>query len=357
MGIFKKLKNLVSGLSGAKHVEKAERRVENLSGAARLRDATRQAELYTHRPTPASPTPQAPRPRRPVAPPEPVMAEPPRRGSSSGIIDVGVGRLGSLFGGVTAFFGGRRRKPNVAEDEEAIKKALEELEEEENNKKKKTDPPLGPGGSPPPTPPGTPPGGGLPPDWEDGVFPGDNAQRWIDSGEFEAVEGSSNVYAIAYNKVDQTILIQFKEWEPGRSWILSNSAGPCYRYFNQSEADARDLYYNISKGIWIWDNLRVRGGSGWASQAEYELISTRSGYIPRQAWGRTDSDIGYFVPRKFGNMYSTLDAALAPAASEYMVRRLREMYGRGYKDYLEGRPDDGTSGINRGLPNDGKPRR
>ena len=349
MGFFGDIKRLISGLAGAKHVERAERKANNTQGAARLRNAMRQADVYSSQASKSvkqSESTYSDRPRKQKTP-EPVPS--PKRHVPKGIsriVDIGATRVSSLLGSITSFLRNGDSGETIA-DEEILLHEADKARQKANEEKKTSSsgvrsvrdlvPPPGTGWSLPPIPPRVPPGGGPP-------F-GDDAQRWIDSGEWHEVE-SSNVYAIAYEKDKQAILVQFLNWEPG-CWNLLNEPGAIYRYRNQNEAAARSFYENASKGVWIWDNLRVRSkedGIGWGSRAGYELVGVANEYIPRKALS-----FGYFGQREHNGQYSTLESGIALNPQWYAFRREYEALGF--------RPDRGTDGINRARPDDGKPRR
>lgn len=75
-------------------------------------------------------------------------------------------------------------------------------------------------------------------------FTGD-FELWLRTGQWETVS-STNVVAIGYDAAQQLIRIRYKN---GEQWEY----GP----FNEDMA--RRLYLTGSKGIWVWDYIKVRG--------------------------------------------------------------------------------------------------
>jgi hypothetical protein len=72
------------------------------------------------------------------------------------------------------------------------------------------------------------------------------AQDWAFSGEFFSDFESSNVRAISYDHADRVLAV---EYDGGRRQY----------YSPVTLAQAMELYEAPSKGIWLWDNIRVRG--------------------------------------------------------------------------------------------------
>jgi hypothetical protein len=104
---------------------------------------------------------------------------------------------------------------------------------------------------PPPPPVYTPPPPTVPPEYEsepeEESKPYDPIESFIHRGEIMYVYHlSSNVGSIQYSKEDEQMTIQYK-------W------GGVYLYNNISPTEAYSMVVAASKGIWVWDNLRVRG--------------------------------------------------------------------------------------------------
>lgn len=66
---------------------------------------------------------------------------------------------------------------------------------------------------------------------------------------------SSNVYAVVYDRRGDELYIQYL----GGKGRKRSGPGRWYAYRNVSRSEALEIYGAISKGIWIWDALRVRG--------------------------------------------------------------------------------------------------
>lgn len=64
--------------------------------------------------------------------------------------------------------------------------------------------------------------------------------EWV--GDFP----SSNVHSFSWDRKLERLYIQFHD-------------GSVYEYYECSEREAISLYNAVSKGTWIWDNLRIRG--------------------------------------------------------------------------------------------------
>jgi hypothetical protein len=72
------------------------------------------------------------------------------------------------------------------------------------------------------------------------------AQDWANSGEFFSDFESSNVRAISYDRAGRTLAVEYRD---GARWY----------YSPVSLAEAVGLYEAPSKGVYIWDNIRIRG--------------------------------------------------------------------------------------------------
>lgn len=72
-----------------------------------------------------------------------------------------------------------------------------------------------------------------------------DVERFV-NGEEAIMADSTNVYSLFYRPDYQSLQIEF----------LNNSI---YLYSNVTEAEAEDVALAMSKGMWIWDELRIRG--------------------------------------------------------------------------------------------------
>ncbi len=69
---------------------------------------------------------------------------------------------------------------------------------------------------------------------------------------------SSNVYAIVYDRIKSILHIQFM----GGTGRKRSGPGKWVAYLDVSISDAKEFYNGSSKGIKVWDLLRVRGTQG-----------------------------------------------------------------------------------------------
>ena len=193
----------------------------------------------------------------------------------------------------------------------------------------------------PPSPP--PPGDGPPPPFPEPPGGGDDVDEWLHSGRVKIVDGSSNVYAISYDIIQQALYIQYKHWEPGMDWMNHEGPGATYAYAGVDENEAYEFYKSASKGGWVWDRLRVHGSWG-GHQKPMSLMKVESGYVPRQSFGknwwdnRTDSEFSATLPPK---------RAIPLAKFAYWRRQLEKKKNNASPD--RGKPD-------RGTPDNGRPR-
>lgn len=115
---------------------------------------------------------------------------------------------------------------------------------------------------------------------------------------------SSNVHSIGYDESNGTLMVRYLapvlSKGPGGVKIIgkSNSAGPLYHYFDVPPKLWKSFQTASSKGVWVWDNLRIRGTVA-GHKYDYRLVSGTVGssgfrqtYIPRRATGKG------FVSRK-----------------------------------------------------------
>jgi len=120
----------------------------------------------------------------------------------------------------------------------------------------------------------------------------DPRREWLYQGKFEKVT-SSNVYAIAYDLASRALFVQYRFWAPGET---RTGPGPIYRYEDVAPKLALDAYDAISKGVWIWDKLRIRGSVA-GHQVPYQLFHIVGEYVPRKATFLYGGE--WYVPRDF----------------------------------------------------------
>jgi hypothetical protein len=88
-------------------------------------------------------------------------------------------------------------------------------------------------------------GQGVPPELGSIVASSDPSTQFIREGKWFHVN-SSNVLRIMYDREEEKLWVHYKSGAP-------------YWYYPVQEVDALDMFIAGSKGIWVWDNLRVRG--------------------------------------------------------------------------------------------------
>lgn len=81
---------------------------------------------------------------------------------------------------------------------------------------------------------------------------------------------SSNVYAVVYDRTRFTLYVQY---------LRKKNPGPWYQYKQVDLSEAKTVYNAISKGIWVWSNLRVRG-SQTQNKKPTTKVSGPPGYLP-----------------------------------------------------------------------------
>lgn len=175
---------------------------------------------------------------------------------------------------------------------------------------------------------------------------GEDSAQWIASGRFKTVQGSDNVYAIAYDLQTSSLFVQYKHWAPGMPFGSQSGPGPVYEYKNVSIAEAHAIFRAKSVNEWLWDNVRQRGTWG-GHRKPYRLLAISAGYLPRKAtWGNDGRE--WFIRR-----YMT-SASGADIHSQLPDRPAPPMGYDGKPDWSAYRPYRGRP--NRGRPNDGRPR-
>ena len=100
------------------------------------------------------------------------------------------------------------------------------------------------------------------------------------SGRFVRVPNSSNVYEFGYDIDNHYLYVRYQEpHEHG----TKAGPGPLYRYTAVQPYQFITLYNAGSKGIWVWDNLRIRGTIS-GHQHGWELVGVMEGQmVPRRA--------------------------------------------------------------------------
>ncbi|GAB4143800.1 KTSC domain-containing protein [Thermopirellula anaerolimosa] len=121
----------------------------------------------------------------------------------------------------------------------------------------------------------------LPAPPELGNIPADHP-LW--SGEFVAVNQSSNVHSAAYDYREAALYVRFHEKEYNKDvgdWVPVGP-GPIYAYYNVPPSMFLDLLETRSPGNWVWDHLRIRGTVS-GHRFDYRLVAISGTYVPRKA--------------------------------------------------------------------------
>ncbi|MDO5749551.1 MAG: hypothetical protein Q4Q42_07945, partial [Planctomycetia bacterium] len=183
------------------------------------------------------------------------------------------------------------------------------------------------------------------------------ASEWIASGEWFRITAfvTQNVYAIKYDVRNASLYVQYKHWDPSMpvrfGGNAGNGPGPIYEYSNVSIKEAKDAFTSPDIGVWIWDNIRVRGT--WSGHLKpNRLVSISHGYLPRKAVLNYKGRPGeWFVPRarwdkKSNRVVMVSQLPLAPAFMLMDYSYVKNLPKRGTPD--RGKPFDGR-------PNTGRP--
>lgn len=153
------------------------------------------------------------------------------------------------------------------------------------------------------------------------------------TGEMIDVQ-SSNVHSIGFdynwdNPSKSTLKVRFLQGKKD-----AKHPGPLYFYYDVRPQVFEAFRKAISKGKFVWDELRIRG-TVTGHQYRYQLAGISRGYVPRQA-------------KKYG-------------PNQYFVRRqFQGVRGGQSRDFESELPDQrvGTyRPANRGTPNRGRPKR
>lgn len=84
---------------------------------------------------------------------------------------------------------------------------------------------------------------------------------------------SSNVHSIGYDYDAQTLYVRY---------LRDGAMGSLYGYSHVQLEKFLALESAPSKGIWMWDNVRIRGT--WSGHRhDYRLVAIRDNYVPRKA--------------------------------------------------------------------------
>lgn len=171
--------------------------------------------------------------------------------------------------------------------------------------------------------------------------PRDSADEWIATGFYRLIQGDGNVYAAKYDLQEGKLYVQYKHWDPSMELGTQDGPGPVYEYSDVTPAEARAFYNAPDAGVWLWDNVRVRGS--WALHRKpYKIVAISRGYLPRKAvHNYRGSGEEWFVPRSAWGPNGRAVASQLPLAPAPPLS-------------YDGVPLRGTP--NRGRPNNGRPK-
>ena len=172
--------------------------------------------------------------------------------------------------------------------------------------------------------------------------PRDSADEWIATGYYRLIQSEGTVYAARYDLQTGKLYVQYKHWDPSMELGTQQGPGPVYEYSDVSPAEARAFYNAPSAGVWLWDNVRIRGS--WAlHQKPYRIVAISRGYLPRKAvHDYKGSGQEWFVPRSAWGPNGRAVASQLPLAPAPPIS-------------YDGTPMRGTP--NRGRPNNGRPKK
>lgn len=160
----------------------------------------------------------------------------------------------------------------------------------------------------------------------------------IVTGEMVRTPGSSNVYAYGYNIEEGALYVRFRaNAAPGSKGKKPNAPGSLYRYSNVPERIFLSMLRAPSKGVFIWDNIRIRGTLS-GHRYDYQLTGITGGYVPRKA---TMTPKGESYIRRTIRDPSNPHRMLESQLSNQLIRPL-----------VPGAPNRGVP--NRGTPNRGR---
>lgn len=148
---------------------------------------------------------------------------------------------------------------------------------------------------------------------------------------------SSNVWSFGYDVDASTLYVRYRSGPQ-----FGNAAGSLYAYSNVQPEKFLAMYDAPSKGIWLWDNVRIRGT--WSGHRhDYRLVAIRNDYVPRKA---TYAGAGQelFIPR----------TVRVQRVGTGKVRTLRSSLPEQFAPLIVPTGEPNRGGPNRGTPNRGR---
>jgi hypothetical protein len=152
------------------------------------------------------------------------------------------------------------------------------------------------------------------------------------TGQMVETPQSSNVFAFGYDIQTHSLFVRFKEGrheggnggggsggKGGAGGARPHRPGALYLYHNVPTELFLTLYEAPSKGIWVWDNLRIRGTLS-GHRFDYALVGVQGGYVPRKATLSPAGEI--FSPR---TIFTDQGRQLSSSLPEMLVRPLQPL--------------------------------
>lgn len=101
------------------------------------------------------------------------------------------------------------------------------------------------------------------------------------TGDFVETPESSNVHSFGFDWESHTLFVRFKAQAQGEK-VRPHRPGPIYSYRNVPIGVFLKMLAAPSKGVFIWDNIRIRGTLS-GHKYDYALVGVTGGYVPRKA--------------------------------------------------------------------------
>ena len=129
----------------------------------------------------------------------------------------------------------------------------------------------------------------------------DDSSLLIASGRWKPITTMGNVYAIRYVASRETLIVQYKHWDPSMPRDSASGAGPIYAYGNVSYGEAVAAFNCPDINRWLELNVKFNSESSSRHKKPYRLLAGSFGYTPRKAVWRPDlSQKEWYVERTMG---------------------------------------------------------
>lgn len=249
----------------------------------------------------------------------------PRRAGMPTFVRTMTGALGGVGRAISWLVGGQRGAPqatpaDVRVAREIVAKTTNELPapmQPPGTRRPEIEPMPSPSSTGRGRVPGGTGGGRMPPPDEPTQPPSGDDGRGRTGVHMYRVTNSSNVHSYGYESASATLYVRylgvhldktkvsFKRNEPegiqhvhvkkGAFGGRSSQPGPLYGYYGVPEKVFQRMHAAVSKGIFIWDEIRVRG-SIYKHKFDYRLVGAGVANIGQDASGRNDTIM--YVPRR-----------------------------------------------------------